>query len=126
MIAAGRVLAQADAGRHAARQRDDVLACAADLGADHVGVGVRPEVPGGQRALQGHRTTGVGAGDDGGRGLFLGDLAGQVGPGDDGHPDGSAPVTWTTTWLIRINVSSSMPLARLTSVTSSPSRPASR
>ena len=33
-----------------------------------------------------------------------------------------AEVTCTTTWLIRINVSSSMPLAKLTSVTSLPIR----
>ena len=46
----------------------------------------------------------------------------RFGPVTTATRDGSAPVTWTTTWLIRINVSSSMPLARLTSVTSSPIR----
>ncbi len=46
----------------------------------------------------------------------------RLGPVTTATREGSAPVTWTTTWLIRINVSSSMPLARLTSVTSSPSR----
>ena len=86
MIAATEFSPMPDAGRHAAGQRDDVLACTADLGADDVGVGVRAEILGGQRPLQRHRTTGVGAGDDGGRGLLLGDLAGQVGPGHDGHP----------------------------------------
>ena len=44
----------------------------------------------------------------------------RFGPVTTATRDGSAPVTCTTTWLIRISVSSSMPLARLTSVTSSP------
>ncbi|SHX21706.1 Uncharacterised protein [Mycobacteroides abscessus subsp. abscessus] len=36
---------------------------------------------------------------------------------------GSAPVTWTMTWLMRNRLSSSMPLATLTSVVSSPRYP---
>ena len=43
----------------------------------------------------------------------------RLGPVTTATRDGSAPVTWTTIWLIRIKVSSSMPLARLTRVTSS-------
>ena len=46
----------------------------------------------------------------------------RFGPVTTATRDGSAPVTCTITWLIRISVSSSMPLATLTSVTSSPSR----
>ncbi len=69
-----------------AGQRDDVLAGPAHLGTDHIGVGVGPEVSGGQGALQGYRAAGVAARDDGGRGLLVSDLAGQVRPGHHRHP----------------------------------------
>ena len=44
----------------------------------------------------------------------------RFGPVTTATRAGSTPVTWTITWLIRISVSSSMPLATLTSVASPP------
>ena len=76
------VFAQAYPGRHPASQRDDVLARAADLGADDIGIGVGPEVSGIQHALHGNCASGIAAGDDGGSGLPGSDLAGEVRTGD--------------------------------------------
>ena len=49
---ARRVVPEAHPGGHPAGQRDHVLAGAAELAADHVGVGVGPEVAGGAGVLQ--------------------------------------------------------------------------
>ena len=73
---------------HADGQRDDVLDRAAELDADDVGVRVRPEVRRHADLLELLGDGLVGAGDDAGRRLALGDLLGEVRPGDDGDPLG--------------------------------------
>ena len=94
----------------AAGQRDDVLDRPAELAADHVGVGVRPEVRRVAGRLQRLGPVGVGAGDHGRGRLLLGDLAGQVRPGERRRPaPAPAPVTSQMTSLIRLVVPSSMP-----------------
>ncbi len=60
-----RVVAEAHPGGHPAGQRDHVLAGPAHLAADHVGLGVGPEVAGAAGVLQGDRAVVVGAGDHG-------------------------------------------------------------
>ena len=96
MIAATVFSPSPTPGRHAAGQRDDVLARAADLGADDVGVGVRPEVAGGASARcsvtarpeSAHATT-VAAGCSSAISLA------RLGPVTTATRDGSAPVTCT-------------------------------
>ena len=81
------VVAEAHRGGHAVRQRDHVLDRAAQLAADHVVVGVRPEVGRRDRraapAWPGRSSV---HGDHGGGRLLGGDLGGQVGAGDHDHP----------------------------------------
>ena len=72
------VVAQPHARGHPDRERDHVLPGAAELAADHVGVGVGAEVAGHAGVLQGDGAVVVAAGDHRGGRLARGDLAGEV------------------------------------------------
>ena len=80
------VVAEAHALRDAARQRDHVLDRAAELAADHVGVGVRTEVRRRAGLLHDLGALLVDARDDGGGRLLLRDLEGEVRPGHHRDP----------------------------------------
>jgi hypothetical protein len=77
-----RVVAVAQTGRGARRDRDDVLQRAGDLAPDDIGVGVDAEAPAHEELLQHQCGVRVGACDDRGGGLALGDLPGEVRAGE--------------------------------------------
>ena len=100
--------------RYADGQGDDVLDRPAEFAPDHVGIGVRPEVGRVAGLLEPDRGPLVRTSHDGRRVLALSDLAGQVRPGDDADPGGRDVEHLGDDLTIRLHVSSSIPLMRLT------------